>query len=280
MEQFDPSRSDFSPYGLTVERWIASVMPRPDRHNEIEINLLESGRLTYLFGGERVTVRAGQISVFWAAVPHQIIDIDGASPYYVVTIPLALFLQWNMPRVLADSVLHGLVMSGDSEDDKGDIALLQRWRHSLERQEPEWRQLVLLEMQARLLRLALEIDREALASPARPALNVTILSKAEEIAAYIAKNYLRPITVREIGDAVGLHPNYAMSLYKATFASTMTATLTQYRLSHAQRLLATTNQNILNIALEAGFGSLSRFNEAFRQEFNSSPRDYRKQHRM
>jgi AraC-like DNA-binding protein len=34
----------------------------------------------------------------------------------------------------------------------------------------------------------------------------------------------------------------------------------QHRVSHARRLLVTTNEKILTIALESGFRSLSRFN--------------------
>ena len=40
----------------------------------------------------------------------------------------------------------------------------------------------------------------------------------------------------KIGAAVGLHPNYAMNLFKKVFATTLTEYLTQQRLSHAQRL--------------------------------------------
>jgi AraC family transcriptional regulator, melibiose operon regulatory protein len=50
-------------------------------------------------------------------------------------------------------------------------------------------------------------------------------------------------------------------------------------LSHAQRLLVTTEELILNVALSSGFGSLSRFNEAFQGAFGCTPRDYRKRHR-
>ena len=50
------------------------------------------------------------------------------------------------------------------------------------------------------------------------------------------------------------------------------------RISHAQRLLVTTDDTILDIALAAGFQSLSRFNEAFKSICGCPPRDYRKQH--
>ena len=72
-------------------------MRRPDRHNEIELNLLKNGSLTYLFGGERVTVPHGSLIAFWAAIPHQIIGYSGEPEYYVVTLPLAWFLQCRLP---------------------------------------------------------------------------------------------------------------------------------------------------------------------------------------
>src|SRR5436853_7664461 len=73
MKSFDVTRPDFAPYGLTCERWTSVPMERPDRHNEIELNLLLNGSLTYLFGGDRVTIRAGSLSAFWAAIPHQVL---------------------------------------------------------------------------------------------------------------------------------------------------------------------------------------------------------------
>jgi AraC-like DNA-binding protein len=64
------------------------------------------------------------------------------------------------------------------------------------------------------------------------------------------------------------------------FSTTLTQYLTQHRLSHAQRLLATSNAKILSIAMESGFGSVSRFNDVFRTSFGCSPRAYRQEHRI
>jgi len=56
--------------------------------------------------------------------------------------------------------------------------------------------------------------------------------------------------------------------------------LTQHRVSHAQRLLATTDDLIIDVALNAGFGSLSRFHDAFKRWCGCPPKQYRKQHRV
>lgn len=55
-------------------------MSRPDRHNEIEVNLLTTGSLTYLLEGRRIVIEASRFAVFSAAMPHQIVGFRGCSP--------------------------------------------------------------------------------------------------------------------------------------------------------------------------------------------------------
>lgn len=95
---FDPNRPDFAPYGLTCVHWRPSPMRRPDHHNEVELNFLESGSVTYLLGGTKTVVQAGKLSVFWAAIPHQIIDFGAETAYYVATIPLQCFCSGGCRR--------------------------------------------------------------------------------------------------------------------------------------------------------------------------------------
>ncbi len=257
-------------------------MQRPDRHNEIEINLLERGSLTYLLGGRKVTVGGGRMAVFWAAIPHQIISVEDESSYYVATVPLAWFLQWDLPPRLVEPILHGgLICEARAKESERDGEAFARWQRDLIRPTQAKHRVVLLEIQARLLRLGMALPPGSAPSRSKaPAMESPALSKAEEIAGFLAKHYREPVTTEEIGKAVGLHPNYAMNLFKKVFATTLTQYLTQHRLSHAQRLLATSNSKILNIAMDSGFGSVSRFNDVFRKAFGCSPRAYRQEHRL
>jgi len=282
MARFDPSRPDFAPYGLTVERWTPTLMPRPDRHNEIELNLLEHGSLTYLLGGRKVTVEEGRLTLFWAAIPHQIISVAGQSSYHVATVPLAWFLQWNLPPRVVDSILNGrMICEPRRSASTQDVEAFKQWQRDLGRPTQVKHRVVLLEIQARLLRLAMALQTDAPPSRSRTAgFESPALSKAEEIAFFVAKHYQRPLTSEQIGNAVGLHPNYAMNLFKSVFGTTLTQYVTQHRLSHAQRLLVTSNAKVLSIALDSGFGSVSRFNDVFRKSFGCSPRRYREEHQL
>lgn len=276
MNRFDPSRRDFQPYGLTCERWTPTPMRRTDRHNEIEVNFLPAGSLTYLLGGRRATIPAGRIGLFWAAIPHQIVECEGEEEYFVITLPFAWFLQCQFPARLLQPILHAEMLI-DPCPAGSDAECFGRWFADLSANQADRRQLVLLEVQARLLRLGLSLPE----TPAgRRRAEHGPLDRAEGMAMFIAQNYGRELSVEDIAESAGLHPNYAMGLFKRLFGTTLNSYLTQHRLMHAQRLLATTGDTILDIAMASGFSSISRFNAVFRQACGCSPRQYRQAHAL
>jgi AraC-like DNA-binding protein len=275
MQHFDQSRTDFTPYGLTCELWSPASMPRPDRHNEIEINFLRSGSLTYLLGGRYTTVNEGEIALFWAAIPHQIVKCDSIEPYFVVTLPLVWFLNGGFPQSLTHLALTGEIVRAQASTI--DEERFGYWVEDFQSGEPALQRAAELEIQARLLRLVPEVSVIEDA-PMRQLLALKddyTLSRADQIACYIAQHYNEPLTAERIASAVNLHPNYAMGLFRKAFGTTITDFLIQHRISHAQRQLVTTNDPIIEIAAAAGFQSLSRFNEAFKSNCGCSPRAYR-----
>lgn len=285
MVSFDPNRPDFAPYGLTCVRWNPTPMRRPDHHNEVELNLLESGWIVYLLGGRKVRFEAGQLNVFWAAIPHQIIEFGTQTEYFDATIPFAWFLQYRLPDSFVQPLLRGEVHSEPPFGrDRLDRDLFAQWECDLRQPKEETKEIVLLEMEARLRRLAAALSPLASAAgKARHrhlALHEGGLNKVEQMACLIAQRYSEQLTVEDIGRAVGLHPNYAMSLFKRVFGTTLIEYLTHHRVSHAQRLLATTDEKIVEVAFNSGFNSISRFNEVFRNACGCSPREYRLSHEI
>jgi AraC family transcriptional regulator, melibiose operon regulatory protein len=279
---FDPDRPDFAPYGLTCVHWRPSPMQRPDHHNEIELNFLETGSVTYLFGGVKTVVDAGRLSVFWAAIPHQIIDYGDETAYFVATIPLPWFLQWRLPGHFVQPLLQGqLIHESTIDRADSDAQLFSQWEDDLLQKPLNTETAVLLEMQARLLRLALNVPVDPVAPKRRERVTTVTdmsLNKVERMACYIAQNYTEQLTVERIADVVKLHPNYAMNLFQKTFGTTLIHYVTGHRVSHAQRLLATTDMTVADVAFSSGFNSLSRFNEVFRRSCGCSPREYRRTH--
>jgi AraC-like DNA-binding protein len=281
MHHFDQQRREFTPYGFTCEVWEPMRMPRPDRHDEIELNFLDRGTLTYLIGGERVTVEPRRVTAFWAAVPHQIVAFDRVNFYYVVTVPFGWVLGWGLPEHMMTALTQGQMVA-DTNAARAiiDRQLFEQWHEDMERDADGHREMVVLELRARLLRLAQSVHSDQNASttgaeaPAgRPQ---TTLDKAEAMACFVARNYTSRIQVKDIANCVELHPDYAATLFRKTFGTTLNALVTRHRIAHAQRQLVTSDERIVNVAHHSGFDSLSRFNRAFKQLAGMTPREYRK----
>ena len=175
-----------------------------------------------------------------------------------------------------------MISESDEHGAQSDLGLLARWEADLTDGGRELKKAVLLELEARLLRLAnSSLTRGASPSGKRRAgSSRSELTKVEQMAGLIAQGYTQPLTVETIANHVGLHPNYAMGLFRRGVGTTIVDYITKHRVSHAQRLLATTNVKIVEVALNSGFASTSRFNVAFRNECGCSPREYRQQHRL
>jgi AraC-like DNA-binding protein len=105
-------------------------------------------------------------------------------------------------------------------------------------------------------------------------------TSVERMATFVARHYRDPVGLEDVAREVRLHPDYASALFRKAFGVTPTRFILQHRVSHAQRVLVTSDAKVLEVAMEAGFGSLSRFNSAFRQLCGCSPRQYRSRHRL
>jgi len=256
-------------------------MQRPDHHNEIQLNMLVKGRVTYLLSDQTVHIRQGRLTAFWAAIPHQIIDYAPDTEYFVATLPLAWFLQCQLPDVLVQPLMRGEVVE-ELQAERADLdsVIFRQWTGDLKANSKVIREIVTVEMETRLQRLAVMLESAKSGQQKRTAVKLQMsgLNKVEQMVCYIAQNYMEPITAENIGKVADMHPNSAMRLFKKTFGTTLVDYLTHHRIFHAKRLLATTDQKIVDIAFNSGFNSISRFNEAFRRACGCTPRAFRTEH--
>ena len=193
------------------------------------------------------------LGAFWAALPHQIIRPEGQPQYYVVTLPLAWFLQCQLPAPLVDRLLAGqFLRESVGPRLELDVALFRQWEGDLPGAESEPGPAAKLELHARMLHFAATLPETPTRRNSRAVAGESHATKAEQMASYIARHYREPLAAEEVAGHVGLHPNYAMTLFKQTFRTTLNDYLIHYRISQAQRLLATTEEKIVDIAFDAG----------------------------
>jgi transcriptional regulator GlxA family with amidase domain len=95
---------------------------------------------------------------------------------------------------------------------------------------------------------------------------------------YVAEHYRESIGAHDIARAVGRHPNDVSTLFRQKGGYRLMDYVNRLRVCHAQQLLMTTEMTILDIALDSGFGSLSRFYSVFKEACGATPRLYRRLH--
>ncbi len=270
-------RYAFTPFGF--DTWIGHPPPmeRPHRHNEIELNFLWQGEAWYLTGGRLLSLPLRRLVVFWGAVPHHIVKLDRDCRLSWVTVPLSWVLRWDLPKTFVERLLHGEWIV-DRDDQALDEALLPRWHHDRERRKNAWKKLAVLEAEARLSRLALA--RETDDVPFAGAGPEGAILLVEKVARYIAEHFDMPLRTSELAKTLHRHPNYLMQVFKERCGVSIGEYLVHLRISNAQRLLATTDRKISDIAQDSGFATLSRFYEAFAQTAGMPPGAYRSANRV
>ena len=258
----------------------ATAQPMPHSHNEIELLLLERGWGSWLLGGELVTLKPGKLIVFWAVRPHQLVKSSPNTVINCLTIPLTVFNEWQLPERLSKSLLAGrTVLESDLDAFTADKRAFTQWNEDLHSQDRNRHKVALLEIEARLGRLAGRmpeaLDLKGVENPASGMLNHQYFQKISQIADYVSRHFAEPLTVPDIAKAVNMHPTSATKMFKKICGINLIHYLTQHRILHAQRLLMTSDLKILDIALASGYRSASRFYAAYKKFCGMSPQRFR-----
>jgi AraC-like DNA-binding protein len=250
------------------------AMPVAHTHPDIEINCVETGFIEYLFAGSKVRVPAGSVGVFWGGVPHQLHACSRTGRGIWLTLPIADFLRWPLPAGLPEKLMGGAFAQMPL-----DVTAANRWLADFTHGGIPQRRVLLLEVEATLHRLALhnetpagqedDLDESGRAGGAG--------SHIARVTAFLARHYSDDLSLPEIAAAVQLNPRYLARIFKAGTRLTVYSYLNRLRIAHAQRLLATTDLRVIDVALQSGFGSLASFYAAFARVCGgTSPHRYRK----
>jgi AraC family transcriptional regulator, melibiose operon regulatory protein len=251
-----------------------TLMEQPHTHNDIEINLVLQGQIHYLMNGRSAFLNPGRLACFWGAVPHSLIDKAPGTTAVWVTLPLPWALRWELPDPALQKLLAGGVLSPPEPDPVTQSTAL-RWAHDF--QNPALHNVILLEIQAQITRISLLTHDETTSNPRPAYLDRSDASVASvvKMSRFMSDHWDEPITIAHVAAHADLNPNYATTLFKKATGQGLLQYLTQLRLASAQRLLATTDLAVLEIALQVGFGSLSQFYDVFKRQVGQTPRDFR-----
>ncbi|MFC7622202.1 helix-turn-helix domain-containing protein [Microlunatus sp. GCM10028923] len=273
-----PDPVDVTGSELWLHRGAPPSMARPHRHDDLEVNLVLRGRLDYLFGGDRLSVAAGQVAVFWAATPHHLLPGPEQTEGCWLHLPLGTALGWN----LADSDVARLlsltpVIAPQSCLGHDAIVLFGTWIRELGGSDPAARIPALLEIQAMISRVLRYAERRPDRPDQQPGPDGA-LGPVATMARFIVEHFREPIMIGDIAAAAHLNRSHAAMIFSRSLGTSPGRYLARRRIAEAQRLLITTSLAMIDIAHAAGFSSQSSFYEQFTRYCGTSPGDYRRRH--
>ncbi len=253
-------------------------MPGPHMHSQIELNFVLEGRMTYWFDGRELAVDAGRLVLFWGMIPHQVTAVQKPTRFVCLYVPMSVFLGLPALSHLREAMFRGAIIEA-LDIRPYDTDVFKRWREELLSGDDQVEQIVRDELSARVRRIDREGWRDlrdlAEALPHTPNHDAERALHIEKMSRYVGENARDDITIDQVAAAAGLHPNYAMTIFKRSVGLSINQAIIRHRLDTAQSLLISTELPVASIAFECGFNSLSPFYEAFKKRFQLSPSQLR-----
>ncbi|WP_299089981.1 AraC family transcriptional regulator [uncultured Metabacillus sp.] len=249
-------------------------------HKEVEIMYVIDGTCTVVAEKKSVAMKKGDFILLDSNIPHRLI-VDQQSPCRMLNIEFsfikktgcfpsikdlanqnkkfATFLSLNRPYiVLKDTneiyhTLKNLVLELDKKESDKDIMI----------------QLHLAQLFMQLARITAEEMKETHTHyQANVYVNKTIK--------YLHHNYDCDIQVKDVGQAVNLHPGYLHRIFKQQTGSTIMEYLTSLRMEKAKMLLADTEIPVTEICFYIGINSRQYFSALFKKHTTQTPLEYRR----
>lgn len=256
-----------------------AVMTSPHWHAQVEVNFIMRGSVHYFMAEHEITLSAGEMCLFWGGLPHQMDWRSDDAIYAGAHLPLVHFFRLRLPTELSSRLISGETLVSRATD-AADTCNFERWYRYVHSQDTARSQHAVDELLLRLQRVHFDAytllpggaESGAGANPFDQQHSRCVL----RICDFIADNFLDDIDSVDIAAAAGIHPKYAMNVFRRSTGMTLNEYVNLLRLSYAQALLMKEHANVLSVAMDSGFGSLSTFNKAFRKLAGRSPSDFRR----
>lgn len=268
------------PTVLTMFHASPLLMRTSHWHAQVEVNYIVQGWAHYRMSSHQARFNAGDLALFWGGLPHRLDDASDDLVYAGGHLPLVHFFRLRLPQDLESRLMQGATLVTHATD-ASDALNFARWNDYARSNDPLKASMAVDELLLRIERIRFD-PYELLAATEGAASAMDGLDHHSSpivvrICDFIADNFREEIDSADIASAADIHPKYAMNVFKKSTGMTLNDYVNLMRLSYAQALLMQDEANVLQVAMNSGFGSLSAFNKSFRKIAGMSPTDFRRE---
>lgn len=276
------------PDGFFMQKHVPVVMGHTHNHNHVEV-ILPVGCAVYFdtHAGPAVA-NDTELCLLWGQLPHRVTQIEGDGYVYVANLPLPEILSLDLPELVTKALVSGELISALSANQR-DPVMFEGWVTDYESGHQMKMALARTELQCRLRRQCLagwHPLTERLADEPSKTVGKSAktsdkqIKRVQQMIRFMAEHYTQPITIADITQAASVSEGYGMGVFQKTIGMSVTAYLSKLRLYHAKTALIGSYEKIVTIAMDSGFGSVSRFYEVFAKETGQTPQSFRASHNL
>ena len=267
----------FGRFGMRIFR--PQIMVQPHHHGHVEANFTRGCRLHYKMDGADISVEPGQLVIFWANVPHQLVSVEalGEPELCNIYIPLDMFLMMPHLADLQMALLNGAMVACPPELCGHDQ--LMRWHSDYRAANSERLDILKMELNSLFRRMeaqGLQLIKQPWAVKKAPqTLASAHIRHVVAMVRYVFENLEQPMRNEDVTEVTGLHPNYALNIFSKAMNIPLKQFILRMRLLRARGLLLESDVAISKVATESGFGSTSQFYAHFAAAYGMAPNQLR-----
>lgn len=101
------------------------------------------------------------------------------------------------------------------------------------------------------------------------------LVRIKKVYDYIIANFRKKVKIAEVAALINLTEAAFYKFIKKHTQKTFTQIINEFRVSHASKLLMTTDKTIAEICFDSGYNNISYFNRKFKKIVGQSPKDFK-----
>jgi len=115
---YQPGASSIEGLPTALEMFHAHppVMLMPHWHVQVEVNYIMQGSVHYRMNGQKISMKAGDMCLFWGGQPHQMDDCSEDAMYAGGHLPLVYFFRMRLPINISSRLMKGEILFTSATD--------------------------------------------------------------------------------------------------------------------------------------------------------------------
>ena len=269
----------------TSIRWVEHGYPcnlaKWHYHPEIEFHLIRRSTGFMMVGDGLIPFEPGQVTLIGSNVPHHWISDIGADevlekrdvacqihPNKLASL-VRLFPEAAPIHNVLERSRHGILLMGGSAARAAELLESSRDHSSYQR-------LIDVLSLLQVFALAPDDEWETIVTPSfTPDTGSDVSERINATLAYINANLGGDISLDDIANRVAMNPAAFSRFFHQATGINFSELVSRLRISHACKLLVTTNLPISRIRIDSGYRNASNFNRRFLEEIGMTPSAYR-----